>query len=554
MKAFGSDKNMKKKLAILLASLSLCACSFIGCSDDDKKDDNGEQNVVKAAEGEKCGDSAEGKECKDDTLECVKKGGEGEDADEFICKKKDQGVEKAAEGEKCGDSAEGKECKDDTLECVKKGGEGEDAEELICKKKEQGAEKAGKGQACGGSIECDGDNLSCDGICKLKADEICETGDACVTGYECKAGEDPDTALKCRATGGGVQKAGKGQACGGSIECDGDNLSCDGICKLKADEICETGDACVTGYECKAGEDPDTALKCRTAGGSVITDKAGKGEICSTLSTNGKVCDEGLICWKRGGSEANADDKICKIKAGGDCSATGDAVYCIDGTSCIESGGNKTCEKPAELNADCVALTGCGGDFYCDKTTNSCQPKLANGEICFQDNTGDDASLRNDRCTSGHCEGKKVAGSDIPNNFEWKCADKIAAGEACTRLLTAEGASFVYTSVCADEDRICRPETYFEGIHGYGFDWEEGKCLPYLLKINEPCNTPHDDITQETECDWGWERHLICHDTGNGNFCKVANGGACSKNESCASGNCEKTGSASNGTCRAVTE
>ena len=196
---------MKKKLAILLASLSLCACSFIGCSDDDKKnDDKGEQNIEKAAEGEKCGASADGKECKEDTLECVKKGGEGEDANEFICKKKEQGAEKAAEGEKCGASADGKECKEDTLECVKKGGEGEDANEFICKKIEQKGGDIAYEQDCDVADDKCADGLKCEqdastdpAKCVRVAGAVCsDANDLCEDGYACQ--EDPlDGKFKC---------------------------------------------------------------------------------------------------------------------------------------------------------------------------------------------------------------------------------------------------------------------------------------------------------------------------------------------------------------------
>ena len=72
---------MKKKFAILLASLSFCACGFIGCENDENE---------KADLGEKCGESADGKLCKND-LTCIN----AEDGSDKICQEITNGYKDA---------------------------------------------------------------------------------------------------------------------------------------------------------------------------------------------------------------------------------------------------------------------------------------------------------------------------------------------------------------------------------------------------------------------------------------------------------------------------
>ena len=315
----------------------------------------------------------------------------------------------------------------------------------------------------------------------------------------------------------------------------GEGLKCEAnVCKKKSGTACATGENCVEGFECKAGDGADTDLKCREVGGNVTSDKLGKGALCGNSATGDvKQCKDGLICWKRGGNGSNSDETICKIKAGEACNESGDDLLCLNGTECKGTAGQKKCEKPAELNAECVVFTGCGGDYYCAESNNACQNKLVNGDVCYDfNNSTEDPGRRNDKCLSGHCAGSLAANPQHANDFEFHCADKVAAGATCTRLLLSGGTGFAYTSICED-GYYCRPESYVES-----FNWEVGKCLPLLLQYNEPCNTPRENIEDENECDWTWGTHLICHHTDNGNLCKVANGGACSKNEHCASGFC----------------
>ena len=470
---------MKKKLAILFASLSLCACTFVGCGDD-KKDDSGDQNVVKAAEGEKCGASADNKECKDDTLECVKKGGEGEDANEFICKKKDQGAEKAAEGEKCGASADGKECKDDSLECVKKGGEGEDAEELICKKKEQGVEPSGKVKKGGACV-----------IDSTIESEQCDTGLVC---------EGDESAAVCKIdVNGDCNEAGDDALCAEHSFCEGE----------EGHKICQ-------------GVEPPGKVK---KGGACVKD--------STVET--EQCDTGLVC------EGDESAATCKIAANGACNAEGDAELCADGLICDGAEGAKTCQESGEVGekleymAACVlANDNCGTGLVCEvlmddepvclrKRNTICANDFDFCENDYECKRGDDDTdtelkcreiikLDNDsecswggECKSGFCQ-------RIDEDTK-QCKDKLAANAPCSMDAGDE---------CVDGFE-CRTESA-EGT--------EEKCFEELLWEDDECDMSNDKCS--------FLDNLKCYQVeGSTPKCKHENGIHCLNHSDCGSNYCD---------------
>ena len=127
-----------KKFAYLLAALSLCACTFTGCSDDGDDD-----KASSAKKGQSCAElQCEGDlVCNAESKICEEKADEGGDADE-ACKDK-------SAGDACGDK---KVC-DDNLKCVDdKSGEGGEPD-AACKGKEAGAE-CGEGKVCDDALKC----------------------------------------------------------------------------------------------------------------------------------------------------------------------------------------------------------------------------------------------------------------------------------------------------------------------------------------------------------------------------------------------------------------
>ena len=434
---------MKKKLAILFASLSLCACTFVGCGDD-KKDDSGDQNVVKAAEGEKCGASADNKECKDDSLECVKKGGEGEDAEELICKKKEQGVEPSGkvkkggacvidstiESEQCdtGLVCEGDEsaavCKIDVNgDCNAEGDADLCAEHSFCEGEEghkicQGVEPPGKvkkggacvkdstveTEQCDTGLVCEGDESAA--TCKIAANGACNAeGDAelCADGLICDGAEGAKT---CQESGEVGEKLEYMAACVLANDNCGTGLVCEvlmddePVCLRKRNTICANDfDFCENDYECKRGDDDtDTELKCR--------------EIIKL--DNDSECSWGGECKSGFCQRIDEDTKQCKDKLAANAPCSMDAGdECVDGFECRTESAEGTEEKCFEELL--------WEDDECDMSNDKCS--FLDNLKCYQV----EGSTPKCKHENGiHCLNHSDCGSNYCDPAEEKCADKPA--------------------------------------------------------------------------------------------------------------------------------
>ena len=396
-----------KKLAILLASLSLCACSIVGCSDD-KNDDGDEQNIEKAAEGEKCGTSADGKECQDNTLECAKKGGEGDDKDDFICQKIESVVEKAAKGQPCGSSAEGKECEGEDLKCEAKA---DDANAFIC--------KVQSGKACVDNDICEGEL-----VCK---DNDGSDGKSCqAAGSGGNGGNDEDP-LKGIA------------ACERKLECNVAGIT-DAICHPESTdepggetqeptEECKNSmkayNECVIAAQCEElVADQLAVASCKDSyvaymvACSGMKDKDGE---CDPLDASKMCVPVALFCQTQADEskkcvEPIADGAAC-LAASDQCASKG--FSCIEDASSAEDPKPLVCALPG-VGAMCQVAVGCAGgaegDLVCtpmsEATPSYGMCKIKDGHAC---------SGTNDmNCASGGY-GKCV--EDTENAGSYICAD-----------------------------------------------------------------------------------------------------------------------------------
>jgi len=442
---------MKKRLAILFASLSLCAIGFVGCGDDSKdigdkceahEDCDAQENLFCQAAKEEGGDKLcaakikDGKACvsKDDVCEsegfkCLAKGGEGKDKDKLICQKADSAAEGLDDGAKCAKADD--KCKSAGFKCLAKGGDGADKDDLVCKKDESSSSSEG------------GDDLA-------KASK-----DMCLHMVSCKAvGYDSKTEADCEPKAD-AESGSSSETAKPSEECNKANAA---YMKCMTDAACDDLKDALKFASLCGSEMEAVMVKCQG--------KKDKGEDC-TAATDCAT----MFC------QADGEAKKCqaKIADGAECK-NADDMCAHAGWMCKDDGGTLKCADPAAVVSTGVDIDGecndtdkkCKDGLTCDTDKdNTC--KIADGQSC----TG-----KTDKCLdSSECKGE--AGSEVCTARESAPA-KAAKGEACVKE-AAEG-----KKVC-DDNLVC------EVADGAS----EGKCK---IADGQACESAADCLTDH-ECE-----------------------------------------------------
>jgi len=474
---------MSKRLAILFASLSLCACGFIGCGDSDKGvgDKCEASDECTASDNLFCQKQAEGDEskcaeaiaknaecinssdvCADKDYKCAKKGGDGDDKDKLICKKSESSSAKIEDGAKCASAND--VCKSEGFKCLAKGGDGDDKNDLVCKKDESGSSdaKPKAGGECDDSVDakkCDGNDLVCEkdseeenakSHCKIKEHASCAAegaSDKCAKDLTCKDGD--GGAKTCEKAGGaGDDKAKYGDACKKNAEAEGDaklcgeKLACEAkggtgadkdnlICKHANGEVCTDSenlcaakaDDATKAFECKEDSQDNTKKKCQEVSGGGEEDL----DSLDVAALSKKVCEKKHSCSI---NTPGLDDQ---------CNAV---PMCVNETKAYYN-----CMKEAESCA--AAMTGCteAGTAYSTCVTQN----PSNG-------TAADQTAINE-IKAAICEKHECSATDnaiinalcaTPQQTEPKCVDENKADLKCQ--INAECSAF------EDAANLCKTE------------------------------------------------------------------------------------------------
>ena len=299
-----------KKFAMMIAALSLCACTFTACGDDDK-DDN--KNSGKAAIGADCNanDDCDSGFCSD-----AKK-----------CAEKSVADDKKADGEAC---AKDDDCKSGNC----------DNKVCAAKSAEDGGKKA-DGEACESNDDCNSGN--CDNkVCAAKSggDDKKADGEACDKDDDCNSGscgEDKKCAAKSEEKSCDADKDCEGSK-NGKFACDVENHKCvECLSKDIVDAACDNskpGPVCISNVCSKCTDDK----------------QCGDGKVCNKDSGNCVIPDG--TCW---------DDKDCTDKSKPVCSA--DHV-CVASTA--ECGVNTACADKSKVCVASKCLDKAAKDDSCD--------------------------------------------------------------------------------------------------------------------------------------------------------------------------------------------
>ncbi len=175
------------------------------------------------------------------------------------------------------------------------------------------------------------------------------------------------------------------------------------------------------------------------------------------------------------------------------------------------------CERAVETLVQCEQDIDCGPSMFCDNQ-RTCQPKLANGELCQSDAL----------CASGLCLNDACA---APLGAGQACAeDRACAAGPCTDGVCRQ--SCVDDPECGQgaycEDNLCEPQ-----LDNGQECTDRDQCLSSFCPASGPqenrCTTPcdnHDDCTGQTYCQIN-----VCSPLG-------AAGDTCDENAACTSGAC----------------
>jgi hypothetical protein len=214
--------------------------------------------------------------------------------------------------------------------------------------------------------------------------------------------------------------------CGLDDYCDEQTNRC--VARLAENAACnaQTSRACALG------------LKCVTpaAGGAGTCQRfAAEGEPCAALGTlGGSLCENWLSC------SSTCQAQVGALGAAGDGCANGER--CLPGLVCDGS----VCRAPSAGKMPCFAAedaNACQDGFFCDWdfTEGVCQPKVANGQPCSdQQACSDDLACLSDTLTCGSKKGAGAACSTL-HGGQGECAAPLVclgssaanAGE-CKRL------------------------------------------------------------------------------------------------------------------------
>lgn len=373
---------MTKKLAILFAAISLCACSFIGCSDDNKSNDD-----AKAAIGENCknNDDCASNYCdltnageNNGNGKCAKSqatvnGIGGECTLNANCKdswcKKDAGQDKGvctarlADGQACTDGAqcEGSYCNDDLCASSPKVVKGDKT----------------IGAACNDNNECesgyctnyDGNGKKCANVACLNFRPNCDSSSN--TAY--KSCDPINGSLESEnCTGGNICKPhGDNVICGPEVE----EVSCHTHANCANNEdgkkLCNKNGVCaVSLYEdyCNASNCPASEGEC-LKGVCVSAEMKAKAQSSNTETCVAAIfpdfCNGDVLVYCNEGTVAKYD---CAANKAGHCVIAMDPTDTTNETLVADCSGNadmiQRCEGKVSAKL-CYAEENWHSDFFC---------------------------------------------------------------------------------------------------------------------------------------------------------------------------------------------
>jgi hypothetical protein len=389
-----------------------------------------------------------------------------------------------------------------------------------------------EGAVCPGSngtFCCQGDTPQC---CVRKTGEaVCIAADACCTGADCNAQDDPATCREafcndqfacetrtictdqqpdccqggnntcCRAFGCNTA----GVCCGSSIPCADD--CCDGI-----NETCCGGDTCCLFSQCNAAGAccPDGTVTCANACCPTPVQFCNDNAVCEC--TNG-----GIFCEDVGDCVADAE---CCVDT--DC-GTDDACTTF---TCVENecrGLVTVCRVDFCTDPTCDPVTGCPTESACAATGETCCP---NGECV---DLTDPAQC----CSSTDCDDGNACTTGVCTNNVCSQFPVICAVDRCTSATCNPSTGCPTVSACAASGQICCLDGVCRASCGCTSDAE---CNDNNACTNDFCSGP----AGQAVC---VNSPIICDD---GNVCTTSScdsvtgcthtpiPGCCTSNEQCA--------------------
>ncbi len=320
-----------KKFAWMIAALSLCACSFVACSDDDDKKDD-KPTVAKL--GDACSDTIKcdtGLKC--DNKKCVK-----DEAADGTKGGKCRVIEEGADGLPCDANLE---CKENI--CVEASSDIADgAEGGKCRVIEEGAD----GLPCDANLECK------ENICvKATSDEKKDDGAACTKDEDCKSNS-------CSGEEGSKVCIPAGEDCTAFAP------SCETTAEGMIAYTACSADTGITKVECFKNTDGKTDCKdgaCVEPAGDV---ECSKDSDCKDKDASKPYCNSGVCgatqevvdpCTKVNCLEGLCDRGIC---------VTDDMKKLAAGDPCVDSDFQTFCngEKLVQCSKNKIVMDDCATD------------------------------------------------------------------------------------------------------------------------------------------------------------------------------------------------
>jgi MYXO-CTERM domain-containing protein len=338
----------------------------------------------------------------------------------------------------------------------------------------------------------------------------------------------------------------------------GASLCQSGACSVSG--ICEPAGGCEADGDCTGGkwcDESTTTCTAKLANSAPVpsdpphANPALNGTCTAAAGT--LVCVSGVCDTK---------DNDCGYASGdGPCTAASGATVCRSG-ACSTAG---VCEPMGgcETDADCTAGN------WCDESTTTCTPKLANSSPVPNDPPHANPTL-NGKCTLA--AGALVCVSGVCDTKDSECGYANGDGP-CT---AASGATVCRSGACSSTSGVCEPAggcaSDADCSGGNWCDESTATCTPKLANgTSLPVDAPHMNPTLNGQCTPA-AATLVCKsavcDTKDSE-CGYANGdgpctstsaatvcrsGACSTNGTCEpTGGCNVAGDCPGGTCNTTT-
>ena len=409
------------------------------------------------------------------------------------------------------------------------------------------------------------------------ANLLCEPAGGCNVDSDCSAGEwCNETSHTCsvkltNGTNMPTDAPHTSPTLDGTCTADAATLVCQAsVCDVTDDKCgyavgsgpCTAGSAATV---CRAGS-CSTNLLCQPAGGCNVDADCTGGHWCNetlhactpTLANNTPIPSDGprtnptldgactdaaaaLVC--QSGVCDTADDKCGYDTGHGPCTSVNAGVVCRSGV-CSADGH---CAPPG----GCIVDADCDEGTWCEQSSETCRPTLANGSPLPTDEPHTDPTLDG---TCSDAAAGLVCQSGVCDEADDKCGYDTGHGPC-----TAETGAAVCRSGACSENGLCQPA---DGCNvdadcgaGHWCEQSSGSCLPQLENgTTIPTDPPHRRPTLDGTCSDA-AATLVCVsgvcDTRD-DACGFATGiGPCSGSDAasvCRSGRCGTTGAAE-GTC-----